>query len=320
MDTSLVRSINLHPVPAPPVLFIGRDHELAHALCQLQQRGVVAITGMAGSGKTALAAAVVDASDQPVLWIDIRTDLIASVDPLLWRLAQPLVTAESGIWELLNQMQQLGWNYPAVVRLQMILAALARQERDLLICIDTIEAASDPDLAALLGGLCHYIANTTQTRIKLIAIGRTLPYELNLYALPPLQGLSPEIIHQWAQQCGIALDPDTVQLVYHRTAGHTLTLEHLLQPSQCELQFTDLIGPLRSRPFIKSILSGLTDDEHTFLAYLATRADQHDPIPIERVMQLLRLEELHLVVTTPLHDIVVHPVIRLFFSSFAHGG
>lgn len=321
LSVALALSPDLHPIPTAPAPFVGRDQELAHALRQLEQRGVIALTGMAGSGKTALAAAIVQANDQPALWIDIRTDLIDGVDPLLWRLAQPLAAEEPGLWDLLNQAQQRSWNYPAVIRLQMILAAFARQNHELLICIDTLEAASDSSLAALLAGLCHYAANTTETRIKLIVIGRSLPYELELYALPPLQGLPPESIREWAQQRGLVLDLETAQAVYQRTAGNTLALERLLHPPQRDpIRLSDLAVSARVRSFIKIILEGLTDDERGLLAYLATRPDQRDSVPIERVMQLLRLEELQLVSSSPPNTILVHPIISLFFSSFTPGG
>src|SRR5258706_3563029 len=178
MLTGLSQLPPLPPTPPAPDPFVGRTQEQAQGLSLLRQRGVVAISGGAGSGKTALAAALVEASQIVAFRIELSAGLNDRVESLLWQIARPLAHEAPAIWRALHQIEQARWSYPPIVRLQMILDAYAQRSSEMIIWIDRVEKVSDPTLASLIEGLCDYVTHTHRTQLRLILEGRSLPYRL----------------------------------------------------------------------------------------------------------------------------------------------
>jgi hypothetical protein len=110
------------PIPAPPPplrpphsdLFIGREKELATYSAALDQAGIAVISGMAGMGKTTLAAELARRVAKPELtfWHSFHDG--EGIEGLIWRLAGFLASnGQEDLWSLL-QNALLNHNRPKV--------------------------------------------------------------------------------------------------------------------------------------------------------------------------------------------------------------
>lgn len=312
--TTLAQLPSFPPPPAIPWPFVDREGEQEQALRLLTERGVVALTGARGSGKTALAAMLDRRSGLPSSWIELMPGLNDHVEPFLWQLARPLAQLAPDVWQALHQMQQADWEYPLIIRLQMILDGYARQPGELLLGIDGVEYIAEPALEHLLIGLCDYVSKMRHTKIKLLIIGTALPYRLERYALPALHGLTPDALMHWANELSLVLNREQVELITRQTGGLPQAITLLLatlreHPHQWAA--ASLIRDQNIRHFVAAVLSDLPADARALLEQLASQPDQLVALPRDVRAQLTALEERHLA-TISADGIAVHPLIRSF--------
>src|SRR5512134_965171 len=77
----------LEDIPAPPAQNIVRPDQLAQLRGQLALQRCVTLAGMAGVGKTALAAALARDYERPAFWLTLTTGVTASLDAVARKLA-----------------------------------------------------------------------------------------------------------------------------------------------------------------------------------------------------------------------------------------
>ena len=302
------------PAPAPPTPFVGREREQAQALQLLQDRGVIALTGAHGSGKTALAATICQVVRATEFWIELAPGLNDSLPPLLWQLARPLAHLAPDAWRALQFIEQAGWEYPPIVRLQIILDAYARQQQDILLCIDRLEWSADPALESLLVGLCDYTARTYATRLKLLVIGTTLPYPIARYALPALPGIEPEALRQWADARGLGLSRPVARQIVRQTGGLPQAIALLLdalERTRSEISTSNIMAHPEIRRYTRWLLAGLSSDERSMLEHLSSQNGSSSALSHESLDQLVALEDTHLATLVD-NRVVIHPLIRSF--------
>lgn len=300
----------LPPAPLTPKLF-GRQHDLTLAIQALARQRVVALTGAAGSGKSALATALADHLTLPLVWIEMAPGLSDNAAALIWQLARPLARIAPQAWRALHQIEQAGWHYPALVRLQLVLDAYAQHAPETLIGIDRIDRCTDPALESLVIGLADYVARTYQTRLQLIVTGRTLPYELLRYATPPLAGLRAEAVYEWAQSRGLAVSEDAAAQLVTLTGGLPLALEaalHILREDPDRTAATLLQQPA-IRQIARYLLSGASRSEQQAAATLAAEAESEIPIPTLLAASIDGLAQRHLVDLSA-QTVTLHPLLR----------
>lgn len=319
MMTGLTQLPSFPPMPPVPASFVGRDHEQAQGLSMLQQRGVIAISGGAGSGKTALVAAIVEASHVGAFRIELLAGLNDRVEAFLWQFARPLAHEAPAIWRALHQIEQARWSYPPIVRLQMILDAYAQRSSEMIVWIDRIEHAADPAAASLIEGLCDYVAHTHRTQLRLILEGRTIPYQLKLFAMAPLKGLLPEAIMTWAQQQAIPMNHDEAVHVYQQTDGlpqAVALLFGMLGNDFDRSAIERVVARPEIRRFVMYLLSTLTIEEQRLLTQLVISPEQHHIRSPNTLFELDALEDKQLVTVTPTL-VRVHPLIKDFYHRYA---
>jgi hypothetical protein len=317
MLTGLTQLPPFPPAPAMPAPFVGREREQAQALDLLRRRGVVAISGGVGSGKTALAAALIKASGSAACHIHLSTGLNDRIDAFLWQIARPLAYEQPAIWRALHQIEQARWNYPPLVRLQMILEGYAQRSSDIIIWIDGIENSADSALTSLVEGLCEYVAHTHRTQLRLIIEGRSLPYRLQPYAIAPLQGLLAPAIVSWAHALALTLTADEAERMYQQTGGLPQAVAMLMTALQRGVDRTDIervVFRTEIRRFISYMIRPLTGRERALLAQIAAASEQH-PLTPNIALELETLEDLQLVTVTP-NNVQAHPLIRRFYQSY----
>ena len=191
----ILSGIKVAPPPEslqPPDVagFIGRDQELAYFTASLVADHVVVIAGMAGVGKTVLAAKLAHAGSPRapigIFWHQFHEG--EGIETIIWRLAAMLYGhGQPALWELLEGARQSGGQPPPVGVLLDYVVQLLRGQ-DYCLCLDDFHHAEDDPLVEkavdrlqtlLLAGAVH-----------VIVISRRMPAVLRNLSFVPLGGLS----------------------------------------------------------------------------------------------------------------------------------
>lgn len=300
--------------PAVPNPFVGRSDSVAQALERLDRDGVVGITGAAGSGKSALAAAVAARRGQPVVWVTLSEGEPAALDELLCQLALPLSSSEPELLTTLDKMRQAG--YAPLTRLQHLLASYARQPTSVLICIDQVEQALSATLRSLLVGLCEYVAQSPTTGISLIIVGRALPIKLRAYTLPPLRGLNAADIAAWSEALALRLSPEQIEQIVAQTGGLPVALDTLriaITEAGRELPVTRLMALRELRQLVISMLGALPVEAQRTIGDLATHPERYASLSLETLPLIEVLDQQHLIAITP-DAVLLHPLLQSYYQ------
>lgn len=302
------------PVPAVPASYVGRADTIGEALERLERDGVVGITGSLGVGKSALAAAVATRRNQPIVWVTLSEGGEATVDELLWQLAQPFEASEPELLATLAQMRQAG--YAPVNRLQHILAAYARQTASVLICIDQVEQALGSTLRSLLVGMCEYVALSADTRIELIIVGRALPIKLQSYTLPPLRGLNAAEIEAWASALGLMLSPHEIEQIVAQTGGLPIALQALriaIHEAGPELPVEQIMAVRELRQVVVGVLGTLPIEVQRTVGDLAAHPERYANLSLETLPLIEVLDQQHLIAITS-EAVLLHPFLQSYYQ------
>ncbi len=145
---------------------IGRQADISHAQAALTAHQVVAISGMAGTGKTSLAAAIVAREARPAFWFTLRPTLNDQLHSLLFSLAYFLYRqGAASLW--LQLVADRGVVEDPNLALALVRGDLEGMQRKRpLLCIDEVDYlySDDPDreldshlqIRAFLSGLQSY--------------------------------------------------------------------------------------------------------------------------------------------------------------------
>ncbi len=244
------------PVRPPELIdFVGREVELVRLANQLNTIGIVAITGIAGAGKTALAARLatqVCPTEEKILWYKCYPG--ESVHMIIWAYAGFLASkGEQAIWEDLSRMQQSGGLLPANVLISMVLQRLRGQRY--LLCFDNIHhLTADPHSVRLFDQLRELAEGQ---EIKLILTSQQeIEWELGVED-EELAGLSQDDSRLLLTKRGIELDEPVLTKLYQQTEGNP---QLLILASQALLLTEDkaaLVDQLVQAPKINDFLSDL---------------------------------------------------------------
>lgn len=304
----------LRPPPRPPTPFVGRDATHIALARALDERGVVAITGLAGVGKTALLADYAARSGRNVEWVEAYPGLSDSGDALFWQVARPLADRAPAIWQTLHRMAQSAPPYPLVARLQVALAAYAQLPEPPLLIVDAIEHLRQPDAVALLIALCDHVASGRAGHLRVAAAGRALPYRLTPYALAPLGGLDLGAARAWAQARGLNLDDAELTALLDESGGVPLALADAFAA-----RLAEPAASTESDRRLWALLAGLPAAERELLSALAV-GDVQPSLSLDRRGDLTHLEDLHLVRRGAASTPQLHPLIRTFLAAGMRAG
>jgi hypothetical protein len=305
----------LQPLAPPQVLF-GRDMLLQEIGQRLQQRGVVALEGMAGIGKSAVLAQAVHLYSQRTCWIEKLPGLCDTGSDLCWQLAQPLAHFAPHVLDDLYASFQSELPFPLVLQLQMVLDSYATLTSPVLVCIDGLDQHLDPTLESVLITLTEHVERERSDRKLFVALsGRSLPYRMRRYALPPLEGLMPEQIALWAKNADVPLTDAQSYELYRETAGLPQVIEiifHLMAQRDDEISVADLMQSRSIDRFLWSVIGRLPVAERTLLTRLTGSTDTTS-FSLEEHEVLAQLADKHLLAISQDQVIKLHPLVRRFF-------
>jgi tetratricopeptide (TPR) repeat protein len=263
------------PEPAHPPereVFIGRDAEIAYYAEKLTTSHIAVITGMAGVGKTSLAAALARRTALPnkIFWHTFHTG--ESFQSIVWTLAGFLAHQDQPeLWRLLQASRQTGGQPPPAETLFDYLLQMVRG-RGYLLCLDDFQFVDeDPLLNQLVERLRRAVL---AGELDLIITGRRMPVFVQTVQFTPLDGLSLiDTATLTAARC-ISLPVDFVAQLHARTGGNaellTLAIEALCQaanPSALldRLAETDDI----ERYLLTAVDRNLTEEERIVMGAVA---------------------------------------------------
>ncbi|MEZ4713528.1 MAG: phosphotransferase [Caldilineaceae bacterium] len=234
------------PEPARPPRadnFVGRDAELTAFAEQIQAQRFAVISGMAGVGKTALAAVLTDwvAAPEKVFWHSLREG--DGINTIVWKLAAFLAHhGVNDLWRLLETARQTGGQPPPTDTLIDYLLQLLRPQNYLL-CFDDLHVVEeDPAFEQFLGRLRQ---TQTDSALMLLITTRRLPAFVAQAHAEPLRGLPLADTQRLLRAHGLALDPSLQAELQQRTDGNAqfLTLAiNILQQAADPVQLLERLA------------------------------------------------------------------------------
>lgn len=290
----------LEPAPEiarPPTLphVVGRASELAVLDHTLKTRRQIVLTGMAGIGKTTVAAALTHMRHHVdrIFWHTFRREQGMQVP--VWRLAAFLARqGQDDLWRLLQSVQNTGGQLPPLdILIDYIIAML--RGRDCQLCFDDIHVVDDDPLFTQF--VQRLQAEAQAEALELILISRHVPSFMTTADTITLQGLSVEDSRAFIRERGLTLLDDTFHALYSATEGNA----QLLVLAVAALQQADARSLFRSgepgtsdiaRYLLVEVNAGLSDELRDLLSALAVLQDEGGTREaLEAVLDRHRLQE-----------------------------
>ena len=312
-------SAALDAVPAPPRHAVPRRKLLAELRERLASDRAVVVLGLAGMGKTTLAADLGRMHrPEPVCWLTLTSGVATSWEAVLRRLARLLV--REGCSEAAPQSESgQDESKPATLdqQLELLGEALAGQP---LVCIDNAHLVRDDEMVMTV---IRYLVEATPVRL-LLTSREQLP--LPGVGVFRLTGLEPDEARTLVAQLDSSLPPELVERLIARTAGSPMLLRLSLGQLRTAAEPARLIEHLETQPEIADYLLDTTlrqlgEPAAALLALLAVLrqpVDLHDETLVELYQAsegpcdlLAALAELqrHQLIDHP-STALLHPLVR----------
>jgi ATP/maltotriose-dependent transcriptional regulator MalT len=210
--------------------FVGRDDELAFYKQKLDSGHLAVISGMAGVGKTALAAnlALQFAPLDQIFWHAFHEE--EGIEVLIWKLAGFLAwNGQDELWQMLQGARITGGQPPPSETLLDYLLKMIRG-RGYLLCLDDFQFVDDDPL---LNQLVERLRSALlEGDLAIIITTRRTPGFINTAEFTTLVGLSPVDAKQMVEARGLVLELEQVDALHKLTAGNAQFLNmaiHALQ-------------------------------------------------------------------------------------------
>jgi ATP/maltotriose-dependent transcriptional regulator MalT len=229
----------------PPVLadFVGRQAELAYYSEKLAKEHIAVITGMAGVGKTALAAELLKrvSRDWKIFWHSAHET--EGLDALLWDLAAFLAWHDQPeLWRMLQRARLSGGQPPPVEVVFNYLLQILRGGNYLL-CFDDFQFIDDdPRLGQFIGDLR---ASILQGEISIVVTSRRMPAFVQVVQFEPLAGLNLSDVRSLLVARDVELPEQGLEQLHTLTAGNAefLTLAaEALRRAERPLQLIEMLA------------------------------------------------------------------------------
>lgn len=299
--------------PAPPKYLVARESELSRLLARLEERGVAALNGLPGSGKTALAASAAAAIGRPTIWLELLSEQVATGVTFSRQLGERLGQTQWTGRTRLTERQSATSPSTLLAELRLALELLGRSGPAPLLCVDRVELCAGSSLEVVLAGLCDTVAYARRSSFSVLIVGRTLPWPIYRYALPPLDGLDAQAIAAWARELGLSPEPTAAAALQQATGGLPGAVEPVLRALAEGRPGAGLLASGR-RLFAELFLT-LPTPQRALAAAIAARADPY-LIAADETLAAYALEHQGLLSFVG-DQVALHPLLR---SSLQSGG
>jgi ATP/maltotriose-dependent transcriptional regulator MalT/DNA-binding XRE family transcriptional regulator len=312
-------SAELDAVPASPRHAVPRRKLLAELRERVASDRALVVLGLAGMGKTTLAADLGRMHrPEPVCWLTLTSGVATSWEAVLRRLARLLV--REGCSEAASQPESgEDERKPATLDQQLELLGEALAGRPL-VCIDNAHLVRDDEMVMTV---IRYLVEATPVRL-LLTSREQLP--LPGVGVFRLTGLEPDEARSLVAQLDTSLPPELVERLIARTAGSPMLLRLSLGQLRTAAEPARLIEHLETQPEIADYLLDTTlrqlgEPAAALLALLAVLrqpVDLHDETLVELYQAsegpcdlLAALAELqrHQLIDHP-STALLHPLVR----------
>ena len=220
-ETASTLQVSPPPEPQqPPEVtgFVGRETELSYYTEQLQQTGMAVITGMAGVGKTALAAMFVRqvATVEKIFWHAFHPK--EGLEILIWKLAGFMAWhKQPALWEMLEGARMSGGQLPTLPILLDYACQLLRGQHYLL-CLDDFQYIDQDTLLQELAGRIRALRLAGE--VQLVITSHRIPDFARDVGIQPLAGMSRIDTVRLLSSRGLQLTDELVNDLYHYTEGN----------------------------------------------------------------------------------------------------
>jgi tetratricopeptide (TPR) repeat protein len=245
----------LEDVPAAPAQSVVRQADLAQLRRQLALHRCVTLAGLAGMGKSTLAAALARDYDRPAFWLTLTTGVTASADAVARQLALFLFAyGQERVEPILRERRDA----PLSLAQKISLIGAGLQAQPALLCFDDAHlVANDEAVMQLLRHL------TAATPAHVLFISREEVPLPNVAALR-LDGLKFAAAQALMISLGADLDAALADRLWRKTAGSPMLIR--LAIGQLRGNAAKFIAQLEKQPQVGSYLLD------TMLRHLSTHA------------------------------------------------
>ncbi|MCB0128999.1 MAG: CHAT domain-containing protein, partial [Caldilineaceae bacterium] len=268
-------SITPPPAPTPPpevAHFVGRIQELAEFSVRLRTHGLAVITGMAGIGKSSVAAMLAKQMGEtaPIFWHTFHT--VEDIETVIWKLAAFLAWHQrTDLWNLLQTAKQSGGHPPPPSILLDYLFELLHGT-GFVLCLDDFQKVEQAPLTKRFLTLLQQAVSAND--LKVILISRHTVDLPNGNGSPPLRGLNQADAHRLIETHGLTIDETIFRQLYSATEGNaellTLAIAVLTEKQNAEQTIQELVASDNIERFLlMEIDSHLNNDEKAVMSGVA---------------------------------------------------
>jgi serine/threonine protein kinase/tetratricopeptide (TPR) repeat protein len=228
LDPKTATDLMIESIPAVDH-FVGRDKELTAYRSRLQHEGFVAITGMAGTGKTALGAKLareMTKDRKNIFWYTFDHVERSNIDALFWALAAFLEShGDHNLWRYLNSEPESQKPLDRTVRMNLLLSGLATGQY--VLCFDDLNVIGRaPETAYVFKTMRQRFGDSREpSSTKVILLGREMPRDLASLATAPLGGFDYDEASAFVADHQVKLPPSVTLRLWERTEGNPKLLE-----------------------------------------------------------------------------------------------
>jgi tetratricopeptide (TPR) repeat protein len=332
LTLNVTPTVEIPPPPrpdGPPEIdeFVGRSRELAYYAAMLTAHHLAVISGMAGVGKTALAATLAHQTSQAdhIFWHSFRER--EGIEVIVWKLAAFLAWhGQEDLWRMLQSARQTGGQPPPPETLFDYLLQMV-EGRTYLLCFDDLHLVEDDPLLVRL--MERLRAALVAGRLSLVITARRIPSFVQTVQADILAGMNAEDARLLLIRWGLPLPEPLFDRLYARTGGNAQFMTLAMNVLHQEADPTSAIDRLVEsdnveRYLLAEVDEGLTEQEQAvmgavavFLGYPGTQDAVEAVLDGESVGRTLRqLTDRHLLMVregTQGREYQQHAMVQVFY-------